>query len=251
MSTPAPTITELRDALADQGIKLPDEQVALLDHYRQLLWEWNTRLNLTRHDDLVKFVRRDVVDSLAFSAALAPGEDVLDVGTGGGVPGVILAIVRPDVSVSLCESVGKKATAVADIVAQLGLAVPPHQVTLHHARAEALLEEGEVYDTLIVRAVARLDKLLTWFNPYWGSFHRLLVLKGPTWTAERQACREKRLIQHLELRRLSSYTVSLAAGNETEGHESEGQESKGQVDAVTASSVLLQIQPRREAPMGE
>ena len=89
-----------------------------------MLWDWNAKLNLTRHTDYQKFVGRDVLDSRAFADALSPQEKVLDVGTGGGVPGVILAILRPDLKIWLCDSTGKKAEAVADIVAQLGLNVP-------------------------------------------------------------------------------------------------------------------------------
>ena len=111
--------------------------MALLERYCGLLWDWNTKINLTRHTDYEKFVARDLVDSLAFARFLGPNERVLDVGTGGGVPGVVLAIVRGDLQVSLCESVGKKAKVVAEIVAQLGLAVP-----VLHARAEDVLRAG-------------------------------------------------------------------------------------------------------------
>ena len=86
----------LSAVLVRHGIELPNDQIAQLDQYRQLLWDWNEKLNLTRHTTLEKFVSRDVVDSLAFAEHLDAGERVLDVGTGGGVPGVILAIVRRD-----------------------------------------------------------------------------------------------------------------------------------------------------------
>ena len=88
----------------------------------------NEKINLTRHTDYEKFVARDVVDSLALEPFLDSGDAVLDVGTGGGVPGVVLAIVRPDLKVSLCDSVAKKAKAVAAIVEQLGL-----KMAVHHA----------------------------------------------------------------------------------------------------------------------
>ena len=95
--------------MAAHRIELPDEQAALLEQYCRLLWDWNTKINLTRHTDYQTFVARDLVDSLALAEFLEPGERVLDVGTGGGVPGIVLAIVRPDLAVSLSESVGKKA----------------------------------------------------------------------------------------------------------------------------------------------
>ena len=131
--SPAPADT-LSAALARHGIELPDEQVAALDRYCQRFWDWNSRLNLTRHTDYEKFVSRDVVDSLWLERFMESGERVLDVGTGGGVPGVVLAIVRPDLEVSLCDSVAKKAKAVAAIVAEAGLKIP-----VHHAAAQDLI----------------------------------------------------------------------------------------------------------------
>src|SRR5436189_2404112 len=106
----------LAAALARHGIELPAAQVERLDRYCRLLWDWNTKLNLTRHTDNEKFVGRDLVDSLQLASHLRAEEEVLDVGTGGGVPGVVLAILRPDLKVALCDSVGKKARAVESIV---------------------------------------------------------------------------------------------------------------------------------------
>jgi 16S rRNA (guanine527-N7)-methyltransferase len=191
----------LAAAMAEHGIELPAERVALLDRYCALVWEWNARLNLTRHTDYQKFVTRDLVDSLAFSRFLAPGERVLDVGTGGGVPGVVLAMLRPDLSMALCESVGKRARAVSDIVARLGLATP-----IHACRAEDLLATMR-FDTLVIRAVARLHRLLEWFRPRWDHFDRMLVLKGPAWIEERGQSRHLGLFDGLALRKLASYPL--------------------------------------------
>jgi 16S rRNA (guanine527-N7)-methyltransferase len=187
--------------IARQGIELPDQQVATLDRYCQLLWEWNSKLNLTRHTDYQKFVARDLVDSLAFAGFLRSDERILDVGTGGGVPGVVLAIVRPDLAVSLCESVGKRARAVTDIVDRLSLDVP-----IFESRVENLLGQW-TGDTLVVRAVARLTKLLGWLDPHWGSFSRLLTVKGPAWVDERAEARHKGQMRKLALRKLTSYPL--------------------------------------------
>jgi 16S rRNA (guanine527-N7)-methyltransferase len=197
-------------------MEISHEHVRRLERYCGLLWEWNAKLNLTRHTDYEKFVGRDLVDSLAFAEYLTPREKVLDVGTGGGVPGVVLAIVRPDLSISLCESVGKRARAVEDIVALLGLDVPVYPV-----RVEELLSERR-FDTLVVRAVAKLAKLLGWLEPQWDAFDRLLVLKGPAWIEERADARHRGLLRKLALRKLTSYPMP--------GTDSE--------------SVLLQISPK-------
>ncbi len=195
------TADSLSAALARHAIDLPQPQVDLLDRYVQLLWQWNEKLNLTRHTDYEKFVTRDVVDSLAFVQFLNTGERVLDVGTGGGVPGIVLAIVRDDLRVELCESIAKKARAVTDIVAQLGLPIP-----VHHGRAEELLAKRR-YDTLVVRAVAKLRKLLEWFAPHWDRFGRLLILKGPSWVEERGEARHHGLTHGLALRKLATYPL--------------------------------------------
>jgi 16S rRNA (guanine527-N7)-methyltransferase len=198
LNSPDPPLSAV---LARHQIDLPPPQIASLERYCELLWEWNAKLNLTRHSDYEKFVSRDLVDSLAFAEFLAPGEEVLDVGTGGGVPGVVLAIVRNDLKISLAESVGKKAKAVADIVERLGLSTP-----VFPARVEDVLPQQR-FDTLVVRAVARLRKLLEWLRPHWDSFDRLLVLKGPAWLDERGEARHHGLMHDLSLRKLTSYPL--------------------------------------------
>ncbi len=194
--------------MAEHHIELPADQVARLEQYCHLVWDWNTRLNLTRHTDFRKFVSRDLVDSLAFSQFLHPGEKILDVGTGGGVPGVVLAIVRPDLTVTLCESVGKRATAVVDILKQLRLDVP-----MLHGRAEDLLVGPWKFHTLVIRAVARLEKLLRWLRPHLQAFDRMLVLKGPAWVEERGEARHHGLLRNLAMRKLMTYPL---VGTESE-----------------------------------
>ncbi len=191
----------LRDALARHSIELADDQVDLLDRYCRALWSWNEKLNLTRHTDYEKFVARDVVDSLAIERFLDAGDRVLDVGTGGGVPGIVLAIVRGDLEVALCDSVAKKAKAVQAIVDELGLKIP-----VYHAPAQQVVD-GHHFHTLVARAVAPLPKLLRWFAGHWDSFDRLLVIKGPAWIEERKTAREAGLLRHLELRKLAAYPL--------------------------------------------
>ncbi len=217
-----PENDSLSAALARHEIELPAAQTAMLERYGEALWDWNAKINLTRHTDWEKFVARDLVDSLAFSQFLQPKERVLDVGSGGGVPGVVLAIVRGDLHVSLSESVGKKALALDDIVRQLGLSIP-----VFHARAEDILAEHR-FDTLVVRAVAPLKKLLEWFRPHWKAFDRLLILKGPAWVEERGEARHYGLMHELALRKLASYPLPN----------------------TESESVLLQIR-RREAVVQE
>ena len=193
------TYASLADALQAYDIELPASQVLHIDEYCRLLWAWNEKLNLTRHTDYETFAIRDVVDTMALSDLLSEGSEVLDVGTGGGVPGVPLAIIRPDLQVSLCESVGKRANAVADIVENLQLPVP-----VYHERAEDHLEESR-YDCVVARGVAPLWKILTWFQSHWLSIGTLYLIKGSRWLDERAEARHKGLMKNINLRKAAEY----------------------------------------------
>ncbi|HUE75062.1 MAG TPA: 16S rRNA (guanine(527)-N(7))-methyltransferase RsmG [Pirellulaceae bacterium] len=200
--TPQPAIDDsLAAALARHTIELPADQVALLDRYVRLLWDWNEKLNLTRHTDYEKFVSRDVVDTRELARLLHAGETVLDVGSGGGVPGLVLAILRPDLHVHLTEATGKKARVLERMIAEL--AVP---AKVFATRAEKQLAE-RTYDAVVVRAVGPLPELLTWFQPHWGAIGRLLVIKGPKWVEERGQARHVGLLKGLELRKAAEYPL--------------------------------------------
>jgi 16S rRNA (guanine527-N7)-methyltransferase len=203
----SPANDTLAEALARHGIELPEAQSKLIDRYCQLLWDWNAKINLTRHTDYEKFVSRDLADTLQLSALLHPKEEVIEIGSGGGVPGLVLAIVRPDLTITLTESVGKKAKVLADMVKRLGL-----KVRVESVRAETILKE-ERYDATIARAVGPLAKLLTWLQPHWLSVGRLLAIKGPKWSAERGDARHRGLLHGLELRKAAEYPL---AGTESQ-----------------------------------
>jgi 16S rRNA (guanine527-N7)-methyltransferase len=205
--SPAPSGDTLSAALARHEVTLAADQVERLDRYCRLLWEWNDRLNLTRHTDYDKFVTRDVRDSLELAKLLKSGEEILDVGTGGGVPGIVLAIVRPDLKVSLCDSVTKKIRAVEQIAAALKL-----EVTCYPIRAEELLEDMR-FDALVIRAVGPLWKLLSWFRPHWNSMRRLLVIKGPKWTEELDEAKRRGLLRELELKSAAEYPLAGTESN--------------------------------------
>jgi 16S rRNA (guanine527-N7)-methyltransferase len=215
-----PQVAELKEQLAAQKISVADEQIEKLDLYRRLLWSWNERMNLTRHTTMEKFVDRDMIDSYELSKLLEQGERVLDVGTGGGVPGVVIALLRPDLAVNLCDSTQKKARAVEAIVAELGL-----PVRVYPNRAEDVLEIT-TFDTLVARALAPLAKVLGWLRPHWGAFDQLLMIKGRSWIEERSEARQLGLMRGLELRKAATYetpgsgaesvVLSIRQGRETD-----------------------------------
>jgi 16S rRNA (guanine527-N7)-methyltransferase len=194
------------------GLAVSPDAMQGLAAYAASLWSWNERLNLTRHTDVEKFVSRDVADAVAIAPHLETGAHVLDVGTGGGVPGVLLAILRPDLRVELCDSVGKRARAVREIVAEIGLKIPVHEGAaqpLVAAAAEAGDRGGRPgrFDVLVVRAVAPLLKLLGWFEPLCDAYGRMLVVKGPRWEEEKGEARHRGFVKKVGVRRIAAWPI--------------------------------------------
>jgi len=211
-----PSRPDLATAVAAEcerlGLAVSTEAVQRLAAYAASLWSWNERLNLTRHTDVEKFVSRDVADAVAIAPHLESGAHVLDVGTGGGVPGVLLAILRPDLRVELCDSVGKRARAVREIVAEIGLTIPVHEGAAQPLVASAA-EAGERggrpgrFDVLVVRAVAPLLKLLGWFEPLCDAYGRMLVVKGPRWEEEKGEARHRGFVKKVGVRRIAAWPI--------------------------------------------
>ncbi|CAM9160421.1 unnamed protein product [Hapterophycus canaliculatus] len=135
--------------------ELSDEQWAKVEQLGDLLTEWNGKINLISRKDIANVMRRHVVPCLAMAKALnfEDGMYVLDVGTGGGLPGLPLAICYPKVKFTLIDGTGKKIAAVADMAERLGLA----NVRTFHVRAE---EVYEVFDFVMGRAVTNLPKFV-------------------------------------------------------------------------------------------
>lgn len=195
-SSPSATLEE---ALKKYGAPMPEPVREQLQRYVDVLWDINKTLNLTRHTDYDKFVSRDVMDSMALAGQLKPNEEILDMGSGGGVPGILIAIIRPDVRVSLCDSVGKKAKATQEIVERLGLEIP-----VYHNRAEEVLEDLS-FDAVVCRAVAPMRKLLLWLEKHWLSAGRLLAVKGGKWIDEVKEARHHGVTKSVEIRNTYEY----------------------------------------------
>ena len=162
------------------GDTLAPDQTLRLHRHLDLLLEHNRRLNLTavRDRDLAEV--RHTADALQLLPFLPEAGEVLDLGSGGGVPGVPLAIVRPDLRFTLLDSVAKKADALRRMVEELALA----NVEVVAARAEAEPALRDRYAVVVARAVAPLAKLWAWSRPLLVPGGVLLALKGRTGPAE-------------------------------------------------------------------
>lgn len=119
--------------------------------------DWNAKINVISRKDLDQLYEHHVLHSLAIGKWIRfnPGSRVLDVGTGGGFPGIPLAILYPEVEFHLVDSIRKKITVVQDIAEQTGL----KNVTAYQARVETLTEK---YDFILARAVAETKQLIQW-----------------------------------------------------------------------------------------
>ena len=161
----------LEDGLATLGL---DRALAgpLLD-YLSLLLRWNRTYNLTAIRDPEEMVSRHLLDSLAMHPYVLPGA-LADLGTGPGLPGIPLAIVRPDLHVTLVESNGKKARFLREAVRQLGLG---DRVRVAESRAEAVDEPG-AYAQITARALDTLAGILEVGGHLLAPQGRLLAMKG-------------------------------------------------------------------------
>jgi len=136
---------------------LTEKQIEQLDRLQDLYTEWNSKINVISRKDMDQFYIRHVLHSLGIAKVMAfqPGTKVLDIGTGGGFPGIPLAILFPDTHFHLVDSIGKKISVVKDVAKQLKLS----NVEAQQARAETLVRK---YDFVVSRAVTRMANFYPW-----------------------------------------------------------------------------------------
>jgi 16S rRNA (guanine527-N7)-methyltransferase len=159
-------------------------QLAALD---ALYCQWNEQINVISRKDIGSLYEKHVLHSLAIAAvfSLEPGLDIIDLGTGGGFPGIPLAIFFPESRFHLVDSIGKKLKVVQGIADAIGLT----NVTTKHTRAEAIANRK--FDVVVSRAVAPLGDLWKWSKPLLKKKaaaveapNGLICLKGGDLTAE-------------------------------------------------------------------
>ena len=159
--------------------EITDEQKQQFEKLEQLYTEWNEKINVISRKDMDGLYEKHILHSLGIAKVMpfADGTKVLDVGTGGGFPGIPLAILFPEVSFTLIDSIGKKIKVVEAVSEGLGL----KNVTAVHGRAEKLKEKFHV---VVSRAVTQMPEFLRWLK---GKFEKeqfnekhngVLYLKG-------------------------------------------------------------------------
>jgi len=136
---------------------LKKQQIELFKELEPLYADWNSKINVISRKDFSEFYQRHVLHSLGIAkfTGFVPKTKVLDVGTGGGFPGIPLAIMFPQVQFHLVDSIGKKIKVVNGVASSLGL----KNVRAEQVRAEQLTEK---YDFVVSRAVTRLPEFVPW-----------------------------------------------------------------------------------------
>ena len=136
---------------------LTNNQSLQFEKLNELYQDWNLKINVVSRKDIDELYLRHVLHSLGIAKVMEfePGSKVMDVGTGGGFPGIPLAILFPETQFHLVDSIGKKIKVVNEVVAGLGL----ENVNTTHGRVE---EVKDTYDFIVSRAVAQMETFVRW-----------------------------------------------------------------------------------------
>ena len=167
------------DNIINKYFDLSTTQVSKIEQMFDVYRFWNNRVNLISRKDFQYFYERHVLHSLSICKYFDFNDStkIMDLGTGGGFPGVPLAIMFPNVMFFLVDSINKKTTALTEIVKEIGL----NNIIILNQRAETV---NDRFDFIISRAVAKLSQIEMWTNAKFSSNHKhsfkngLICLKG-------------------------------------------------------------------------
>ncbi len=145
------------DLIRTYFTELSDKQIAQFSKLEDLYKHWNAQINVVSRKDIDELYLRHVLHSLGIAKvqAFKPGSKILDIGTGGGFPGIPLAILFPEANFYLVDSIGKKIKVVNEVATTLGL----QNVKSEHGRAEKVKDE---FDFIVSRAVTNMNDFVKW-----------------------------------------------------------------------------------------
>lgn len=169
----------LRQRAKGMGIKMGEEQASAFQTYMELLLEWNEKINLTAITEPNEIVEKHFLDSLTLlqGCPIKQGARVIDVGTGAGFPGIPLKIMRPDIQLTLLDSLNKRLLFLEEVCKTLNLSATP----IHKRAEEAGLDKKlrESFDIAAARAVAPLPVLCEYCLPLVKMKGFFIAMKGP------------------------------------------------------------------------
>lgn len=202
----------LKEEALNIGIELTNRQLENFEKYKELLIEWNEKMNLTAITTDYDVIMKHFVDCLEIIKYIEKGSKVIDVGTGAGFPGVVIAIYfENDINITLLDSLNKRLIFLEEVIKTLDL----KHVNIVHARAEEYIQNElirESYDVVVSRAVAPLNILLEYDIPYLKVGKKALFLKGNNVKEEIEHAKNALSILHSEISNI--YTYKYTVGEE-------------------------------------
>lgn len=204
-------VPDIKDELIakakEAGIKVTKAQAEKFQKYLELLLNWNEKINLTAITDPSECVVKHFVDSLLFLKTVSPkqGAKIIDVGTGAGFPGIPIAIMRPDIKLTLLDSLNKRLVFLREVCKELDI-----EAEFVHKRAE---EAGKIkgmrenYDIATARAVARMNTLCEYCIPLIKMKGLFVVMKGPGLDEEMEEAKKAIRILGCDVKKQENFTL--------------------------------------------
>ena len=206
-------ITTLIQECKKQNIELDETKAQALKQYKELLVEWNEKMNLTAITEDYEVIIKHFVDCLECTHLITNEKKIIDVGTGAGFPGMPLAIYYPQIEFTLLDGLNKRLIFLEEVVNKLGL----KNVKIVHARAEEAARNEdffESFDAVVSRAVANLPVLLEYTSPYVKVNGKCIVMKGDNAQEELELAKNAMNILKLKNIKEKEYKYSYSIDNE-------------------------------------
>ena len=206
-------INTLMEECKKQNIELDENKAKALKEYKDLLVEWNEKMNLTAITEDYEVIIKHFVDCLECTHLITDEKKIIDVGTGAGFPGMVLAIYYPQIEFTLLDGLNKRLIFLEEVINKLGL----KNVKIVHARAEEAARNEdffESFDAVVSRAVANLPVLLEYTSPYVKVNGKCIVMKGDNAQEELELAKNAMNILKLKNIKEKEYKYSYKIDND-------------------------------------
>ena len=206
-------INTLMEECKKQNIELDENKAKALKEYKELLVEWNEKMNLTAITEDYEVIIKHFVDCLECTHLITDEKKIIDVGTGAGFPGMVLAIYYPQIEFTLLDGLNKRLIFLEEVINKLEL----KNVKIVHARAEEAARNEdffESFDAVVSRAVANLPVLLEYTSPYVKVNGKCIVMKGDNAQEELELAKNAMNILKLKNVKEKEYKYSYKIDNE-------------------------------------
>lgn len=203
-------IEEFRKIFLDEikkiNIEVNEKQIEEFYKYMIGIIEWNDKVNVTAITDEKLFIVKHFIDSMVVNQYLQGKESLIDIGTGGGFPGVPLKILNPEMKITLIDSVNKKLNVIRDLSDKIGF----EKIEIIHTRAEDLAnrtEYREMYDIATTRAVSNLSTILEYMLPFIKVGGKAICMKGPNYKEELDEAKKAIEILGGQLEKVETFNI--------------------------------------------